>query len=1019
MLLTLLLSASISTAPGTQDPGSLPSSLPSPLLQNAGGVLSAGDAGQARALLLRALERDPNDLTTLDLLGNASLALRDTDTAVHCWHCWLDRFDLRPRPGSARALRAELLKKLLPVDPEAETWTKLQADYVRNLLALARDYRQRKDLLSSIEVFSQILEVEPGNEDAARAISEIRRTGGREVAVEDAFAGGDPSGGLSQEQIAVLDLAHKEWDKAFVKETDNYKYRTDAGYLVLETSAIAMEQMNRFYRRFFRFKEDGSKTPKIEIRIFKNRDEYLKLGRNPVEWSAGHFIGDAVETYCGGVSGKASALEMYRTLFHEAAHQFVSLTGPFVPGWLNEGYASFFEGCVILSNGTVKANRAPSERLFQLAARMEKGWMQDASDGVKDAAGQWASPELAPRLSTVVSGGYEWGPPWYAPTWGVVYFLYNYRDEKGRLVYRDALHEYYTSFKRGEARDPVAHFEQVVLKGPLSKHKTIRELDEVWKAFVLALRDRETGKTSAADELVRIADQAAALGDGAQALELYEEAREARPDDTGLLEKLAKLLEERKLLARAADVWRDLKRELELRGGEATPLLERARKKVLDLDPLARAYVRMKLTLAERGIALARGYEKRELPTMALEIARRMSASFSIPEALQLYTEIAERTKKSLARWRLAYDEKSLAGWTGGDGSYQAYGSLIRADVPDDRSDVPEGGIRTRELLCDVTFDADFSLETELRIPPGEGDKPAGSLAGLCFGRKGTKDFHAVVLHEKGFLDIATSRGGTTWEFLDHRQCPVGRDWHTLRIDVTGKSLDVYYDGYYVRSLEFGSEASVRGAFGLITGPGQAHFRHIRLLARERYDPAARIERRLAMQKVSSGELKRQPGTFSGIRPPELALGTLLQGERTTLDALHGRPTLLAFWTPAVEQKIPCAKWFADLQERGKGKGLALLVICDSGTHPESVSAVLAQSPMPGVTVAIDAENKTFAAYWIQAGGFGMPRVVLLDRDGKVVFEGDPGFKAGIGWRKEDGPTFVDAALDKLLSSGS
>ena len=61
----------------------------------------------------------------------------------------------------------------------------------------------------------------------------------------------------------------------------------------------------------------------------------------------------------GGVSGNDGIRSMYQTLFHEAAHQFVSLTGPFVPGWLNEAYASFFKGCVIRSNGTVKWNRAP------------------------------------------------------------------------------------------------------------------------------------------------------------------------------------------------------------------------------------------------------------------------------------------------------------------------------------------------------------------------------------------------------------------------------------------------------------------------------------------------------------------------------------------------------------------------------------------------------------------------------------------------------------------------------------
>ena len=50
-------------------------------------------------------------------------------------------------------------------------------------------------------------------------------------------------------------------------------------------------------------------------------------------------------------------------------------------------------------------------------------------------------------------------------------------------------------------------------------------------------------------------------------------------------------------------------------------------------------------------------------------------------------------------------------------------------------------------------------------------------------------------------------------------------------------------------------------------------------------------------------------------------------------------------------------------------------------------------------------------------GFFGMPRMLLLDKQGRVVFEGDPGLKAGRGWKPEDGPTFVDAALEKLLRS--
>ena len=57
--------------------------------------------------------------------------------------------------------------------------------------------------------------------------------------------------------------------------------------------------------------------------------------------------------------------------------------------------------------------------------------------------------------------------------------------------------------------------------------------------------------------------------------------------------------------------------------------------------------------------ALAKSYEDRRLPTMALEIARRMTASYSVPEAMAYYKSLAMRTGKSLARWRVAATARS------------------------------------------------------------------------------------------------------------------------------------------------------------------------------------------------------------------------------------------------------------------------------------------------------------------------------------------------------------------------
>ncbi|MBK8101528.1 MAG: hypothetical protein IPK26_30985 [Planctomycetes bacterium] len=990
-----------------------PTSFVAAYLTEARGQLAAGELPAARLAVERALERDDKSLPALALLADVADRQKDQDTFVHALHRWLDVFDARPAPRDAKARKA-VFDRLLPIDAEAAGWEKLQKQYAGNLLELARQYRQRKDLLGALDLYAVLLQIVPDQPEALAAVKQIRATGGREVAIEDVFAGGDPTGGLSAEEIAEQDRAHSAWADAWTDQSPNYRYRTNAGFLVLKTSAIAMEQVNRFYRRFFHFQEDGTPTPPIEIRIFKSRDEYLKLGQGPpVEWSGGHFIGDAVETYVGGVTGKESIRDMYQTLFHEAAHHFVSMTGPMVPGWLNEAYASFFEGCVILSNGSVRWNQAPPGRLFPLATRMEKGWMAPGDNAGPGPGGEWIDPPTAPTFRMVVAGDYQWGPPWYAPTWGVVYFLHNYRTDDGRPIWRDALHAYYTSFKRGRPQDPIAHFEELVLAGSkLSPVRRIDELDPLWKTWILQLRDRESGKGDAGEELVRWAQAALARKDQAAALEFLDEARRLRPQDGEVLWQLATLLEQMQNKPLAAARYREFRRILELEKATAEPRYAQAGKKIEVLDPLVGRYRTFKQKLAQQGLALARSYEERKLPTMALEIARRMTASYSIPEAMDYYVALATRTGRSLARWRVAYDEQSLAGWSAsGDGAYQPYGKLLRALVP------KEGDrMVTRELTCDVTFDADFSLSAEMQVEVDQQGAFAGDLVGLCFGRKGEGTFHAVLLHPKGYLDISSCRGGE-WTVHDHRSLPVGATWRTLRIDVTDRNLDVYYDNRFVRSLAFADAAAVRGGFGLICGPGKAQFRNIRLLGRDPFDPAARIERELAMAKVMADPGQRTPGTFAGFEPPAFRELTWVQGEATTPARLKGRPALLVFWSPAADQVIPTFGYLQHLQERGRQQGLAMVVLCDPGTRAAALREFLVANPLPGALIAIDEFAGTYEPYFVKAGGFGMPRMLVLDRAGMVVFEGDPGFKQGRGWKAEDGATFVDAALAKVLEN--
>src|SRR4029453_10437349 len=88
---------------------------------------------------------------------------------------------------------------------------------------------------------------------------------------------------VSEEWIRKHDAAHGTWETRAKIERANYVTETHAGYAVLVRAAEAMEQMNAFYRRFFRYgtEKDGKSVPKIELHLFPTHEEYLKLGKGP------------------------------------------------------------------------------------------------------------------------------------------------------------------------------------------------------------------------------------------------------------------------------------------------------------------------------------------------------------------------------------------------------------------------------------------------------------------------------------------------------------------------------------------------------------------------------------------------------------------------------------------------------------------------------------------------------------------------------------------------------------------
>ena len=971
-----------------------------------------GNLTGALEAVSKAIEGDDQHLGALLLWADLAQKANDLDSTVYALHRWMTVVEAH-KTGASRSQRKAIEKRLLGLDEKSPAYRKLTVTYGRSLHKLAMAHRAKGRLHSAIEVLQEILSGNPLDREAKNNIKLIRREGGKDVAKEEIYAGGDPLSGVDSEWVITENAKHDDWDSAWEKDSENYRYKTDGGYLILQTASIAMEQMNKAYRRFFHFKEDGSPTPKINVLIYKNRKEYLEENGLPEnDWTGGFFNGRSVQTFLGGQSGKESVRGMYGTLFHEAAHQFVSLTGKGgVPGWLNEAYASFFEGVIFLSNGQVLWNRIAKHRLMPLARRMENGWMDGPADGVRDKQGEWATPKSAPDLRMLVQNQYRWGPPWYAPTWGVVYFLYNFRTEDGRLIYRKALHNYYLSGASSKGLDGrVPWFEEVILKGsPLSPVQTIDELSTIWSQWILELRDIEMGRRAPRKSNLEFSRLALLRKDRISAKEFLEEAILHQPDDPDVLWEFANFLEKDKEWDRSAALYRSFAREIQVRGMEKLDSrFETARDKMVSLDPLHRRHQKLRNELLVDGLQLAESYRSRDLPLMALDISRRMSAQYSLPQAIDFYAKVSKESGKSLARWKVAYNEFDLTGWAGSEG-YRAYGNMIEGAIQEDSSIVTkEGNFQTKELTCEVTFDADYSLEAELKFGP------QATLMGLCFGRKDPQATHAVVLHPSGFLDISTKDGGL-WTYHDHRAVKLDTGWQKLRIDVVKRSVDVYLNDKFVRSLKMPSRDSVRGAFGLITGTGTSFYRNIRILSRDAHDPAARVERAFKLDQLAKDDSLRETGSYSNFAPPEPVELDWIQGTPTSFAKLKGRPTALIFWSEHQESVIPTSAYYAHLQRKFKDVGLQLWILIGGEHSHQQAQKLIEKYPIPGALIARDPSFESFRKFNVVQGGWGMPRILLVDVDGLVTWEGDPGLLPGVGWVKGSGETYFDGPLKILI----
>jgi len=1000
-------------------------------LRGAASALEAKDLARARHMVDRALERDPRSVEAWALRARWAEASGEKDELAYSLHRELR---LAIAQGYPRKEIDARRARLLELDPLAKQLFAMNSTFISKLEPVAAQYEKDGRPHSAIRVHLEILSLDPEYGPSLEAVDRISSL--PDPSLAEHAKPKDLLADVSAEWIREHDAEHSDWDTRAKWEGENYNTYTDAGYEVLIRCATAMEQMNAFYRVFFQYGTDGGSISRIDLNIFKSRDEYLEKGIGPpAEWTGGHFTGGAVETYAEG--GFASVTG---TLFHEAAHQFVSLATN-AAGWLNEGLASFFEGCRILPNGSVLMNMPATHRLFPLAERMERGWMTSAADGI-DPGDTKATPERAPTFRIVLENEYTWGPPWYAPTWGVVYFLYNFQDPvDGRFIYRDAFRVFVDKSGGRVGKGAVKNFEEVVLANPskpldiperrstsFELPETVEELDPIWKAWTIELREEQMGRLERAHPYKDWARYAVMNDLPQAAMDHFEKGLVATPDDPELLYAFAEFLVDQKNPDRATKLLLEAARSAESAGEVDEELLQEIDRLLDKSDPKRRTLKSIQEELWTASRNLVEGYRDAGLPMMVMDVSWRLGTDLHVPGLLGYFEEAMRSSGKTLDLWELAYNESDLEGWDATDDVFQASGIFIESSFREYSGDEYD----FQSLALDQVTSGDFSLQADVEANTGE-----VNFCGLVFGRKDATNFHALVLFpprpegegranlaKTGSVNLASFYGGSsskTWRSNKLNAEEAGDEskagnWITLRIDVVGNLVDAWVDGELIATQEFPSKDVLFGSFGLITGPGKARFKEVRFLKRHGDDPAAALQREVKLE-----ELRQKGGgaigdSYLGQRAPWPIVGRWAQGERSSWDEAGIVPQLLVLWSIEQNGIIAIDTWLNDLARKYEDAGLRIVSVC-SPNDEERIDAYLAEHPFPG-DVAVDFReaagigdtNKLFFTHH-----HGLPRLLLIDVDGRVAWEGDPGFTVAEPYRPGV-ESFLELPLDTLVT---
>lgn len=405
-------------------------------------------------------------------------------------------------------------------------------------------------------LMDRLLELNPGDKKLEKDYEKLADKAGQELSGGSFVAASIRR--KSPDWLAKENQKHEHWESPFERETKNYKIFCNVSWEFTETLTAAMDEINTFYREVYDYK----KKAKATLHVMRRRSDFDKMSLKvlnramPSRGVGGYWVPAqrTVVAYDRAYDEEGFTQDaLWQTLFHEASHQFMTLLSKdrhVVPAWLNEGTASYFEGCEIKSDGTIVKNAPAVHRL--------RAWYHiDNSDRKHSLEDLVAHPR---NTGADESGSLSYEGSFYPYGWALVYFLLNYEEndrrvygqavtddgripddykevrKAGKLVYRDAYAKYLAHFAdRGSNGDQYYPLE-------VAKEYFVEEIGDPdvqdwaafearWRKFCTSLYQEEMAGPEFADVLQARSRGYMLAEDWERARITAEQADAKRPND--------------------------------------------------------------------------------------------------------------------------------------------------------------------------------------------------------------------------------------------------------------------------------------------------------------------------------------------------------------------------------------------------------------------------------------------------------------------------------------------------------